>query len=254
MKVMIPFWLSFPLGGVAASLISLGIGLPALRISGYYLTLATLSFGQIIQLVLIHWDGLTNGPRGMIVSRPTLGGITFSNDGTYYYIILVVTVAFACFAWNLVRSRIGRAFISIRDSPIASASLGVSLTKYKVVAFVISSFYAGIAGGLYGPLVKFIDPMGFGLAQSSLYVMMIVLGGMATIPGAIIGAFVLTVLPEVLRGFTEYRELVYGIALLVCLLFMPKGFYGLIKYLIRSFNWRKILRLSEKPISRQETI
>ena len=240
-KLMIPFWLSCPLGGITAAFISLGIGLPALRISGYYLTLATLSFGQIIQLVLIHWDSLTNGPRGMVLPRPSLGPVTFLTDGTYYYIILVVTIVFTYFALNLVRSRVGRAFISIRDSAVASASLGVNLTKYKVVAFLVSSFYAGIAGGLYGPLVKFIDPMGFGLAQSSLFVMMIVLGGMASIPGAIIGASVLTILPEVLRGFTEYRELVYGIALLIFLIFMPRGIYGLARYFVTHFSLKKIL-------------
>jgi branched-chain amino acid transport system permease protein len=240
-KLMIPFWLSIPIGGMFAALISLGIGLPALRISGHYLALATLAFGMIIQLIFIHWDSLTNGPRGLVVPRPTLGAVTLSSDASYYYLILIVTIAFTFFAWSLVRSRIGRAFISIRDSSVASASLGIDLTKYKLIAFMISSFYAGVAGGLYGPLVKFIDPMGFGLWQSALYLMMIVVGGMASVAGAVIGAILLTVLPELLRGFTEYRELVYGVALLIFLIFMPRGIYGMVLHMGRRLGFGRTL-------------
>ena len=247
-KLAIPFWFSCPLGGVLAALISLGIGLPALRIRGHYLALATLGFGQIIQLILIHWDSLTNGPRGLVVARPALGGLKFSSDSTYYYVILIVTAALTWFSWNLVRSRIGRAFISIRDSAVASASLGINLTKYKVLAFLLSSFYAGVAGSLYGPLVKFIDPLGFGLWQSALYLMMIVVGGMASIPGALIGAVLLTVLPEILRGFAQYREVIYGVALLLCLIFIPRGIYGLFRDVGRKMKPKTIVVESPEKV------
>ncbi len=252
-KLAIPFWISCPLGGVLAAFISLGIGLPALRIKGHYLALATLGFGQIIQLILIHWDSLTNGPRGLVVPRPAFGGFRFSSDFTYYYIILIVTIALTWFSWNLLGSRIGRAFISIRDSSVASASLGINLTKYKVLAFLLSSFFAGVAGGLYGPLVKFIDPLGFGLWQSALYLMMIVVGGMASIPGALIGAILLTVLPEILRGFAQYREVIYGVALLLCLIFMPRGIYGLFRDVRRKMTSRAIVvEPSEKVLPEKE--
>lgn len=244
-KLGIPFWFSVPLGGLLAALVSLAIGAPSLRLSGHYLALATLVFGLMIQLIMIHWDSLTNGPRGMMVARPTLGPLSFSTDRSYFYIIFPVVILFIIFTRFLIASRVGRALVAVRDSEVAAQSLGVNLARFKLIAFALSSFYAGVAGGFYGPLVKYIDPMSFGLFQSAFYLMMIVVGGIASIPGPIIGAALVTVLPEFLRGFTEYKELIYGLALLLFLVFMPHGIYGVFRNLTQRWATERGVGMSE---------
>lgn len=231
-RLGIPFIISLPLGGIVAIFFSLFIGFAVLRMRGLYLALSTFGFGLIIQLMAVHWTNLTGGSRGYKVPRPSIGPLIFGNDNLYLYFTLVVAVVLVIFAHNLVSTRIGRVFISIRDSEFASQSVGINLAKYKLIAFALSSFYAGIAGGLFGPLVGLLDPEGFGLGESVLYLMMIVIGGIGSIAGSVIGAIVLVMIPEILRFVREYRDIIYSLTLLLFLIYMQEGIYPLLRKLL----------------------
>ena len=227
-----PFWLATPLAALFCAAVSLVIGAPALRLTGHYLALATFGFGEVIQLSIIHWESLTNGPRGFWVPAPAIGPLKLETDRSLYFLIIPVTAVLMLLAWNLSRSAIGRALFSIRMSELAASSVGISLPRYKTLAFALSAFYAGIAGGLFGGLVKFVDPAAFSVWSSILYLTMIAVGGMRSIAGSVIGAALLTLLPELLSGLRQYMELGYGVLLLTFIIFIPEGIYG------RLESWR----------------
>lgn len=226
-KMGIPFWFSMPIGGLVAAGVGFLVGLPALKVRGHYLALVTLAFGEITQLTLINWGDLTGGVNGLHVSLPTFFGFRFSSDLSKFYLTFVIMIFLVYCAHNIVNSRIGRAFKSIKGSEIASQAMGVNLARFKLLAFIISAFYAGIAGGLYAILLAFISPEYFGLFDSILYLMMVVIGGLGSIAGSIIGAIVLGILPELLRRFQDYQDFVYGIILLLSIVFMPRGLIAL---------------------------
>lgn len=220
------YWLALPLGGLIAAALGFGLGGPALRLRGYYLALATLGFLEIMQIVIQEASGLTGGVRGLLAPRPTFAGFKL-NDQSFYYFILVITFMMVYVARNLLRSPLGRAFNAIRNSEAAAQSLGISLAQVKVFAFTISAFYAGLAGGLYAPLVGFVDPVEFGLWTSIFHLTMIIVGGLGSLMGSVVGAIVITGLPEWLRGLKEYRDLAFGAVLLCFLIFMPTGIAGM---------------------------
>ena len=234
-KLKIPFWFSMPLGGIGASLVGFGIGIPALRLAGFYLALVTLGFNEIIHLVSIHWDSLTQGTRGLMLPAVNLGQYEFSTDYSFYYIILPITVFLLWVARNLMGSKIGRALVALRESEIASQCLGMNTAKYKVIAFALSAFYAGLAGSLYGSWISYISPDNFGLLESFLYIMMVIIGGMGSLIGSVIGAILFTLLPELLRTFEDLQDVIYGALLLIFIIFMPQGIYGLfLRFIKRS--------------------
>jgi ABC-type branched-subunit amino acid transport system ATPase component/ABC-type branched-subunit amino acid transport system permease subunit len=251
LKVGLPYWLSLPIGGFLAAIFGFGLGLPALRLRGYYLALATLGFLQIIQILIEEFPTLTGGVRGMLAPRPTLFGFQLASDLSFYYPILAIVVFMLYITRNLTRSQFGRALNAIRTSEPASQTLGISLSYVKVLAFVVSSFYAGLAGGLYAPVVGFIDPIEFGLWTSLLHMNFLVVGGIGSIHGSVIGAVVLTGLPEWLRGLQEYTELVYAGLLLIFLIFMPRGIAGIWPYLQRFKRLASILNRPKATESSQ---
>jgi len=222
-KLAIPFWLSLPLGGVMGALISLLIGLPALKVSGYYLALVTLAFNEIVNLIMMHWKKMTNGTDGLNIPPPKLGEFVLSTDGSKYYIIFLLTFFLFMASRNILRSKTGRAFISLKDSEVASQCIGVNLPKYKIIAFMISAFYASLAGGLHGIALSYIHPQDFNLFRSIIFLMMIVIGGLGTMGGPFIGAALFTLLPEALGKFQEYQELIYALILLGSIIFLPSG-------------------------------
>jgi branched-chain amino acid transport system permease protein len=236
MRLGLPYWLALPVGGLIAAGLGFGLGLPALRLRGYYLALATLGFLEITQIVIHELPSLTGGVRGTIAPRPSLAGFELTSDMSFYYPILGITLFLLFAARNLLNSRYGRAFNAIRNSEPAAQARGISLSRIKVLAFAVSAFYAGIGGGLYAPLVGFIDPVEFGLWTAVLHMTFIIVGGLGSILGSIIGATVLTTLPEVLRGFQEFRDFIYGGLLLLFLIFMPTGIVGILPYLRRLFS------------------
>ena len=226
-KVGMTFWLALPLGSAVAGLFGLFLGLPALRLRGFYLAVVTLGFLEIMQIIIESVPSVTGGVRGLPVPRPSLFGFQLGSDLALYYVILAVTVAALYAAWRLLNSPTGRAFNAIRVSEAAAQTLAMPVTRVKLIAFLVAAPYAGMAGGLFATLVRFIDPLEFNVATSIRHVIFIVVGGLGSVAGSVVGAAVLTVLPELLRGFKEYNELVYGALLLLVLMVMPHGLVGL---------------------------
>jgi branched-chain amino acid transport system permease protein len=236
-KFGIPFYFSIPLGGIIAAIIGIPIALPALRLSGNYIALTTFGFGQIIYLLFIHLKVITGGAEGLMIKKPNLQFLDFSSDHGFYYLIALSSYLLTLFAINIVKSKTGRAFISLYDSPFAAQAIGVNLGKFKIISFMLSTFYAGVAGGLFLFMVGFVDPENFGLGPSVEYIAMIVVGGLSSIPGSIIGPAVLILILESLQKLDEYREIFYGIFLLCFLIFMPSGIYGFIRNQVG--RWKK---------------
>lgn len=226
-KLGLTFWLALPVGAIIAALFGLLLGFPALRLRGFYLAIVTLGFLEIVQIAIEQTPAITGGVRGMSSARPFLFGYRLSSDLAMYYLILAVALAGIWCARSILASPTGRAFNAIRNSEVAAQTLAMPLARVKLTAFVISAFYAGISGGLFASLVGFIDPLEFGIWTSIRHVVFIVVGGLGSVAGSVIGAVVLTILPELLRGFKEYNEFVFGGLLLVTLMVFPKGLVGL---------------------------
>lgn len=241
------FWLALPLGAGLAALFGLAVGFPALRIRGFYLAVVTLGFLVITQLAIEQLPGITGGVRGLPASRPEVFGVRLASDLAFFYVVLAITLLCTWCAYSVLRSPTGRAFNAIRNNEAVAQTLAIPLARTKLVAFVISAFYAGLGGGLFASLVGFIDPLEFGVWTTIRHVVFIVVGGLGSVSGSIVGAAVLTVLPETLRGFAEYNELVFGAMLLFFLIVMPKGIVGILPSL-RHFvsEGRKRLVLQER--------
>lgn len=207
----VAFALALVLGGLMAAAFGVIIGVPVLRLRGDYLAIVTLGFGEIIKSVLNALP-FTNGPKGLSKIP------TYSNYDhfTLVFIIMVVTVVLIT---NLVKSRDGRAICAIRDNDIATEAVGIHVARYKVVAFVISAFFAGVAGVIYAHNVSIIKPTTFDYNKSIEILVIVVLGGMGSIKGSVIAAIILTALPELLRGADDYRMLLYAVVLIVMMLF-----------------------------------
>jgi len=212
-------------GGMVAAGFGFLVGIPALRLTGPYLTIATLGFGIAVNQVLTNWEWLSAGRAGLFLPKLTLAG-TRLPDRAIYYLYVIVTLLLIWGAANLVRSHVGRAFVAIRDSDIAAEVMGVNLTVYKTLAFAVSAFYAGIGGAMLAYLLGFLEPQMFTLFESIYYFSMIVVGGLSTIPGAVLGAALLTILPQQLAGLKQYLPLVYGATIVFVMAVDPLGLYG----------------------------
>lgn len=219
----LPFWVALPAGALAAASFGACVGLPAIRLGGFYLALATLGFLEITQIVIHEFPSVTGGVRGMLAPRPTVFGQPLTSDLSLYYPVLAVTVIMLYVARNLLRSPVGRAFDAIRNSGPAAQALGIPLARVKLIAFTLAALYAGMGGGLYAVVVGFIDPVEFGIWTSVRHIIFIVVGGLGSVAGSVVGATVITGLPEWLRRFQEYSDFVYGALLLGFLIFMPRG-------------------------------
>ncbi|MGA2960022.1 MAG: branched-chain amino acid ABC transporter permease [Thermodesulfobacteriota bacterium] len=226
-RMGIGFWGALPAGGLITAFVGLLIAIPALRMRGLYLALVTFGFAAITEMILIHWVSLTHGPDGIRVPSPEIGSFAFNSDLRMFYLIFAVTAFMVYMAKNIVNSRVGRAFISIRESEIAAQAMGVDITRYKIMAFILSAFYGGIAGGLWATLAMFISPDAFGVVESIIALAMIAVGGMGSILGSIIGGALLSFLPEILREAREFQELLFGAILVISLIFLPNGIVGL---------------------------
>ena len=203
------------LGGLVAAIIGLGIGIPALRLKGDYLAILTLAFCEIIR-VLIEFFKFTGGAKG-------LTGIKLYKNFSVIYIIMVLCVFMM---YTFMKSRHGRAILSIREDEIASEASGINPTFYKTLAFVYSAFFAGLAGGMYAHYIGILGAKNFDFNKSIDILVIVVLGGLGSFTGSAIGAIVLTVLPELLRGFNDYRMFIYSIILILMMIFRPYGLLG----------------------------
>ena len=232
------FWQALPLSILMSALVGVGVGYPCLRLSGHYLALATIGFGIITQLVLINWKAVTNGSDGItgIPAPPPIGSISFESYGTYFYIVLGFVVLCAYIAARIKATRVGRAMEAIRENELAASAMGINTTRYKILAFVLAGSYAGLAGSLLAHSIKFISPDSYSFDQSVVFLVMLILGGSSSIGGAILGAALLTLLPEVLRPLKNSYIMVYGAAVVAMIIFMPRGLVGLIEAFTNRFR------------------
>jgi len=261
------FWIALPLAGVAAAVIGLIVALSALRLSGIYLAIATMGFGFIVEQIILIWPQVTGGANGLIINRPTIGPFSLNTDASYYYFVLIMAILFVLLTKNITRTPLGRALVAIRDSEVAAQTTGVPLTKVKTQAFAVSAFYTGIAGGLFAPLVNFIGPDNFTIIESINLIVMIIVGGIASIHGSIFGAVFITLLTELIRVSKDalpaflhqqvgLQGAVYGLVIMLFILFEPMGIYGRylkLKYLCEVFPlYRKDTFRRERKFQRTQ--
>lgn len=215
---------------IAAAAISAGfgflLGLPALRLTGPYLAIATLGFGIAIYQVLTNWTTVSGGRMGLPVPQLSLGIPGLTSIQQLYYVAIGAAVGLAWIAYNLARSHIGRAFVAIRDSDIAAEVTGVNLTWFKTLSFAVSAAYAGIAGAIFAQALRHLEPQAFTFLDSITYFAMIVVGGLGTVSGAIIGGILLTLLPHYLSDLKQWLPIVYGGVIMLMMAIEPLGLYG----------------------------
>ncbi|MBE3576998.1 MAG: branched-chain amino acid ABC transporter permease [Limnochordales bacterium] len=211
----LPFLPALIAGGLAAALVGLGVGIPTLRLRGDYLAIATLGLGEIIRVIIVNLP-ITGGAFGFSGMPPYTN--FFWVEGAVVVTLLVLS--------NFIRSSPGRALLAVREDEFAAETVGVPTTYYKVLAFAIGSFFAGVAGGLFAHYLLFIDPSQFGILKSIEILMMVVLGGLGSFSGSVVAAVLLTALPEFLRGFADYRMVIYSALLILVMLLRPSGLFG----------------------------
>ena len=235
-KLGLPFILALPLAGVAAALAGLIVA-PILRLSGHFLAMATLAMGEIIFLLIVNLKWLTNGAYGIYgIPAPGLFGYEIESDQAYYALISAVLLLTYAALHRLVRSRFGRSLVAIRENELAAIACGVPTARQKVKAFMIGTACAGIAGSLYAHYLAYISPDSFAFHTSVGFLTMVVIGGLGSLPGGIVGAIVVTLLPEYLRGLAEYRLLVYGGLIVGFMMFLPGGTIEILGLLTRRFR------------------
>ena len=226
----VPVVATLVLAGLATALVGLALGIPCLRLEGLYLAMATLAFGFVVVEAILNLDWLTRGNDGVAVPTAHLGPLALASDAAKYYLVLGVGALMVAAAVNITRTRTGRALLAIRESEIAAQASGVHLAAYRTLAFAVSAFYTGVAGGLFAFVVGFISPDAFDVFLSVDFVAMIVVGGLGSIPGSIVGAAVITVLYDTLAAFQNYRPLIFGVILIACMLFMPGGIASRVRF------------------------
>jgi len=233
-----PFWVALPVSGIVAGLLGIIGGTPALRIKGFYLALSTLAIYYIVVWLPLRFD-ITGGVAGLHVPSPAIGGFAFDSDTRMYFIIVPMMLLMTYFAKNLARSRVGRAFVAIRDNDLAASVMGVSLFKYKLLAFFIGCFFAGIAGSLFAHWMTFVHVEQFPLTDAVFFIGMLIVGGLGTITGVFFGAIFISLLIEIVTfasptltgwfpalGMAPAAALgasAFGVIIVLFLIFEPRG-------------------------------
>jgi len=248
LKLNLPFYVALPLAGLGTAVFGFLLGLPALRLEGPYLAIATLGFGLTITQIIGRWD-FFGGRQGLHAPVPSVGPLALKTDFDLYWLIVPITVFLAMAARNLTKTKVGRAFIAIRDSDVAAQTMGVNLTFYKTLAFAISAFYTGVAGGLFAFSLRFIEPQIFNLMLSILFLAMVVVGGLGSIFGSVAGGIlvaflniklatvqnlplfgpILVHLSETwfsISGLPNIQFIVYGLIMFLIIVFEPLGLFG----------------------------
>ena len=234
------FWTILPLGGLLAACFGILLGFPVLRLRGDYLAIVTLGFGEIIRLVLENWGEFSKGPSGISnIARPSLFGMELDLHGSivFNYYLMVLFVIFTIFVVNrLQNSRLGRAWIALREDEIACQAMGIDKHRTKLVAFSLGAFWAGLMGVVFAGKTTFVNPASFTFMESAIILAIVVLGGMGSIVGVILGALILILMPEYLRGLSQYRMLAFGAILVCMMIFRPQG---LIANIRRTYVYKK---------------
>ncbi|MEX1325601.1 MAG: branched-chain amino acid ABC transporter permease [Desulfobacterales bacterium] len=234
MTVGLPFPLAMLGAGAVAGIMGYLIAKPTLRLSGIYMTLATLGFNMIFFLILQNWMSFTNGPLGIMdIPPPNIFGYEIETRVQYYYFVFFLVLLTVVSMHRLMTCRFGRALVSIRENELAAEAMGVHTTRYKIQAFVLAAFYAGIAGSFYAHFVKYISPDSFYIYESFILLAMLAFGGQGNLIGPVVGAAVLIIVPEIFRFLQEYRMLVYGGVLITMMLVRRQGLLGGRDYSLR---------------------
>jgi branched-chain amino acid transport system permease protein len=226
-KLGAPFVIGILFGGVVAAVFGAIVALPALRVQGHYLAIATLAFALFIQQVLFEWESLTGGRQGLLVPRPEIVGFSLDSDFSYYYFLLPVVLFFGWVTENFKKSHTGRSLMALKMSTIAGESAGINRSRQIIVVFALSAFYTGVSGALYGHLIGHLSTDSFSLTVSLAFLTMAVIGGLRSNVGAALGAIYLTLAPELLREFKDAQMVIYGVTLILCMRFLPDGLVGL---------------------------
>lgn len=236
----LPAWPT--MAGVAGlvGLAALVVGLPVLRLSGHYLAMATLGFSFVVHTILLQWDGVTGGPSGFAGIEPlAIGNFIFDNEVRFHYLIWSITLVCLLLCLNLVRSGVGRGLAALAGDETAAEALGVNTRRAKVKVFVLSAVLASLAGSLYAHCYQFVSPDTFDIFASTDLAIMVVIGGMGSIWGSLVGAGLITLLPEWIDIFETYKDFVHGGILVLVLMFLPQG---LITGLVETLRIRLVLR------------
>lgn len=226
-RLGVPFWVALVAGGVVTAVFGGLVALPTLKMKGVYLSIVTLGFSEIVRLVALNWEPVTGGPMGIKgIPVPTFFGMEFSGSRTYYYIFLFIAVLFLFITNRIIKSRMGRAWVSIREDELAAKSLGVQISRYKAVNFMYGAFWAGIAGAAYAPYVRFIDSIMFSLDEGFSILSMVIVGGQGTLIGPVIGSAIINGMTEFLRPIGQWRMVAYGLLIIVMMWWRPQGLVG----------------------------
>ena len=252
----VPWLVSLPLAALLSGIIGLVIAIPASRMIGLYLAIASLAFAIVVEDVVIHWESVTGGNRGLLVEAPNLFGYEIYEAWEFYYIVLLLLIASILVVMNVLRTPIGRAMLAVRDSEISAESLGIRVSRTKIIAFFISAMITGLAGGLFAHFIQFLAPEVFGILLSIQLLLMIVVGGLGTVHGAIYGAILVgflessisilkDVLPAAIGQQPGLEPGLFGLILVLFIIFEPEGVYG---------RWIKLRTLLENfPFYRRNT-
>jgi branched-chain amino acid transport system permease protein len=223
----LPFWATLPLGGIAGGIAGILVALPTMRLISIYFSVATLGVGEIIHVTLLNWVSFTRGPMGVQIYDPiTLFGHRFTSLLSVYYIIAVLACISIWIIWKLTNSYFGNALRSLREDDQCAEAMGINVVKLKIQAFGVSTFFAGIAGAILAHSVGYISPDSFQFSESILILAMVVVGGLGSLPGGLLGALLLILLPEVARGLGDFRMIAVGAVMFLSILLLPRGLFG----------------------------
>jgi branched-chain amino acid transport system permease protein len=253
-KLGVSPWLSIIAAVFLSAAFGVLLGFPALKLSGHFLAVITIAFGLIMHLLAVNLEGLTGGVQGVSrIPRPYLFDVALRSDRQYYWFVLTLLGGLTFFYWSLIESGFGRALKAIREDEAAAACMGVNVKSTKIIVFVISAGIAGLAGALYSHYVRFITPDSFTIDLSIRVLIMMIVGGIGTISGSLVGTLVVYTLPEALRFLREYYYLVFGTLIIIIMLFLPGGIVSIGKAGQLRMLWPRGKRLGRARIARKSS-
>lgn len=247
-----PFWAGLGAACAIPGLIAWALGAPILRLRHFYLAMATLAFSEITATFFMQEVNITGGPTGIThIPAPEIFGYKIDTSTKYYYLVWVLCIAVVAFSYNIIHSKYGRALRAIAENEVAASAMGVNVPRLMSLMFILSAVFAGLGGSLYVHYVSFVSPDTFSVSLSIMLVIMVAIGGVSSLWGAVLGAIFITVLPSVLGAYRQYAMLIYGLILVLALMFMPNGIAGLFQDLS---HWVAARRASARQNSHSEPV
>lgn len=245
------FWCILPFAGMLAALVGSLVALPTLKMTGIYLAIVTLGFSEIVRLIALNWTSLTGGPMGIKgIPVPQFFGLALRTSKHFYYLYLAIAIIFLFITSRVIKSRIGRAWMSIREDQLAAKTLGINTSRYKAMNFMYGAFWAGIAGAIYAPYVRFIDSTYFTLDEGWNILSMVIIGGQGTLVGPIVGSVIVNYLTEALRPIGQWRMVAYALLIILMMWWRPQGLAGSSKSIVAARRENQI----EKESSTEEAV